>query len=86
MGLITTNVNHEKKLVTIWLTNDEKNNASLRDEMKPFFAECKSNKYMVAVFNSGTEDLYDNTLALLCHNRNRSAEVEIQNEKRVLNG
>ncbi len=86
MGLITTIANHEKKLVTVWLTNDEKNNASLREDMKPLYAEWKAKKYTVAVFQSGSGALYDNTLALLSHNRKRSAEVEVLAEKQVSAG
>ena len=80
MGLITTHVNDDKKLVTIWLSRDESNSAH-REELKPLFAEYKARKYTVAVFQSGTEDLFDNTLALLKHNRTRSAEAEVQQEK-----
>jgi hypothetical protein len=86
MPIVTTVVNRDKKLVSIWLTNDEKNNASLREDMKPLYAEWKAKKYTVAVFQSGSGDIYDNTLALLSHNRKRSAEVEVLAEKQVSNG
>ena len=36
----------------------------------------------VAVFESGRGDLYENTLALLRFNRRRSAEKEVQQEKK----
>ena len=83
---ITTIVNHDKKVVTVWLTNDEKNSTSLYEDMKGLFAEWKAQKYTVAVFESGSGDLYDNTLALLSHNRKRSAEVEVLAEKQFSNG
>ena len=83
---IVTNVNYEKKIVSVWISNDEKNNASLREDMKPLYAEWKAKKYTVAVFQSGSGDLYDNTLALLSHNRKRSAEVEVLAEKQFSNG
>ena len=41
---------------------------------------------MVAVFSSGTEDLYTNTLDLLKYNKRRSAEQEVQREKQAAAG
>ena len=76
------NVRDDKKLVEIWLTNAEKVDPVLREGLKEIYAEYKAKKYMVAVFESGTGDLYENTLALLRFNRRRSAEREVQQEKR----
>lgn len=76
------NVKDEKQLVEIWLTNAEKADPVLREGLKEIYAEYKAKKYMVAVFESGTGDLHENTLALLRFNRRRSAEREVQQEKR----
>ncbi len=78
---IVTEVNDARKLVTIWLTNAEKNDIDLRTDLKNLYTEYRAKKYMVAVFSSGTEDLYANTLDLLKYNRRRSAELEVQCEK-----
>ena len=75
------NVRDDKKLVEIWLTNAEKVDPVLREGLKEIYAKCKAKKYMVAVFESGTGDLYENALALLRFNRRRSAEREVQREK-----
>ena len=76
------NVKDDQQLVEIWLTNAEKVDPVLREGLKEIYAEYKAKKYMVAVFESGTGDLYENTLALLRFNRRRSAEREVQQEKR----
>ena len=51
------NVNEEKKMVMIWLTNAEKNDPVIRENLKPLNAEYKKKKYFVAVFESGEKDL-----------------------------
>ena len=76
------NVKDNQQLVEIWLTNAEKADPALREGLKEIYAEYMAKKYMVAVFESGTGDLYENTLALLRFNRRRSAEREVQQEKR----
>ena len=76
------NVRDDKKLVEIWLTNAEKIDPVLREGLKEIYAKYKAKKYMVAVFESGKGNLYENTLALLLYNRRRSAEKEVQQEKK----
>lgn len=41
-------------------------------------------KYTVAVFQSGTEDLYEQTHQLLLYNRNRAAELEAKQQVPVM--
>ena len=83
---IVTEVNDLKKIVTIWLTNGEKNDMELRTGLKNLYAEYRAKKYMVAVFSSGNEDLYANTLDLLKYNKRRLAEQEVQREKQAAAG
>lgn len=71
----------EHKLIDIWLTNAEKNNARLINALKPLYQTYQKLNYTVAVFKSGTQDLYTQTSDLLCHNRKRLAELEIQQAK-----
>ena len=66
------NVRDDQKLVEIWLTNAEK--------IDP--AKYKTKKYMVAVFESGKGDLYENMRDLLLFNRRRSAEKAVQQAKK----
>ena len=76
------NVRDDKKLVEIWLTNAEKIDPVLREGLKEIYAKYKAKKYMVAVFESGKGNLYENTRDLLLYNRRRSAEREVQQEKK----
>ena len=75
------NVKDDRKLVEIWLTNAEKIDPVLREGLKEIYAKYKAEKYMVAVFESGRGNLYENTRDLLLYNRRRSAEKEVQQEK-----
>lgn len=75
------NVRDDQKLVEIWLTNAEKIDPVLREGLKEIYAKYKTKKYMVAVFESGKGDLYENTRDLLLFNR-RSAEKAVQQAKK----
>lgn len=76
------NVRDNQKLVEIWLTNAEKIDPVLREGLKEIYAKYKTKKYMVAVFESGKGDLYENTRDLLLFNRRRSAKKAVQQAKR----
>ena len=71
-----------KKLVQVWLTRQEGENSVVQERLQPMYAQWKQQKYMVAVFHSGQEDLKENTLALLAYNKRRSAELAVQREKK----
>lgn len=75
------NVRDDMKLVDIWLTNAEKNDPQLRSSLQSIYDKYKEKKYTVAVFESGSEDLYENTLALLRYNKKRSAEKAVAKKK-----
>ena len=75
------NVRDDMKLVDIWLTNAEKNDPQLRSSLQSIYDKYKEKKYTVAVFESGSEDLYENTLALLRYNKKRSAEKAVARKK-----
>ena len=77
------NVRDDSKIVDIWLTKKEKENQDLREQLQPLYKEYKAKKYLVAVFESGEEDLWDNTSQLLCTNRRRMAERETEQEKQM---
>lgn len=68
------NVNDDRKIVEIWLSHSEQADAALREQIRPIYQEYNGKKYTVAVFQSGTEDLYEQTHQLLLYNRNRAAE------------
>lgn len=71
-----------KKLVQVWLTRQEGENSVVQERLQPMYAQWKQQKYMVAVFHSGQEDLKENTMALLAYNKRRSAELAVQREKK----
>ena len=58
------NVNEDKKIVEIWLSNEEKNNS---------LTKYKKTKYIVAVYESGSADLLIGTKSLLSQNRDIAA-------------
>ena len=72
-------VKDERKLVEIWLTNAEKSDPVLRAGLQSVYDTYKKKKYLVAVFESGNCDLYEQTRDL--YNRQRLAEQEVQREK-----
>lgn len=77
------NIHDDKKMVEVWLTRAEKQDEALQQELKPLYTQYKQKKYMVAVFESGEQDLYQNTLALLSYNKRRIPELEMMREKQM---
>ena len=76
-------IRDESKIVELWLTREEKDDLAFWESLKPIYQEYKEQKYLVAVFLSGEEDLYQQTRDLLLFNRRRQAEKEVQAEKRA---
>jgi len=62
------NVHEQNKIVEIWLTNEEKRDTALRENLRPLYREYKDKKYTVAVFESGEGSLFDNMESLVLHN------------------
>ena len=75
------NVRSGSRIVEVWLTKAERENAELGENLKPLFQKWKAQNYMVAVFKSGSEDLAENTSALLCGSRDRLARREVVQER-----
>ena len=74
-------INESSKIVELWLTRAEKEDAAVQESLKPIYRQYKEQKYLVAVFLSGEEELYPQTRDLLLYNRRRSAEKEVQRQK-----
>ena len=68
------NTNEEKRIVSVWLTNEEKERPSIQQELRHLAVHNKERKYKTAVFLSGDKDLVDTTQSLLLHNRRKQAE------------
>jgi len=64
------NINESKKIVEVWLTNEEKNDISIKEYLKRIYADYKKIKYLVVVYESGSGDLFGGTKSLLLQNRN----------------
>lgn len=77
------NVNDNSKTVEIWLSNQEKQDAVLRERLRPLYRVYAAKKYLVAVFQSGGQDLQQSTSDLLCYNRKRIAQIEVEKEKQM---
>ena len=76
-------VREQSKIVELWLTKAEKNDPAFRELLKPIYQRYRDQKYLVAVFLSGEEDLYQQTRDLLLYNRRRQAEKEVRAEKQA---
>ena len=69
------------KIVEVWLTREEKQNIRLQEQLKPLYQEYKDKKFLVAVFESGEQNLEELTGSLLGYNRKRVAQLEMEREK-----
>ena len=74
-------IREQSKIVELWLTREERDDPAFRESLKPIYQQYKDQKYLVAVFLSGEEDLYQQTRDLLLYNRRRSAEKAVQQQK-----
>ena len=63
------NVHENTRLVEVWMTGAEKNDPAVQARLKALYANYRGTKYTVAVFQSGSADLYQSTRELLVHNR-----------------
>lgn len=75
------NVRDDRKIVEVWLTNQEKQDEALREPLKDLHQQYREKKYFVAVYMSGDLNLTEETSALLCHNRKRLAEQEVRRKR-----
>lgn len=73
-------VREQSKVVELWLTRQEKDDAAFREALKPLCQQYKVQNYLVAVFLSGEVDLYQQTRDLLFYNRRRLAEKEVKKQ------
>ena len=75
------NVRDGSQIVEVWLTREEKQDANLRERLKPLYRECRAKNYLAAVFESGEQDLEELTGSLLGYNRKRTVQLEMEREK-----
>ena len=69
-------IKESQKQVLIWLTKAESADETLHRRLNSFYKESKAKGFLVAVFHSGTGDLFEMTRALLIYNKYRLDEIE----------
>ena len=74
-------VHQNMKIVEVWLTQKERENKELQEQLARMYQEYTAKKFKVAQFHSGADDLYTATRDLLLFNRKRIAELETLREK-----
>ena len=75
----------DMKIVEIWLTKQEQEDAALRQTLQKLYQDYSRRKFKIAQFHSGAGSLYDATRDLLLFNRKRIAETENRREKSLEN-
>ena len=75
------NIRDSNKIVEVWLTREERQNIGLRERLRSLYQEYRAIKYLVAVFESGEQDLEELTGSLLVYNRKRVVQLEMEREK-----
>lgn len=66
-------IDESLKAATIWLTNEDQQSESVMASVTALTQEWRSKGYQPVIFRSGRGDLYENTAALLLHNREGAA-------------
>nr|WP_325214111.1 hypothetical protein [uncultured Oscillibacter sp.] len=75
------NPHQESKLVEVWLSREDQASQKVQERLREVYRRYAEEKYTVAVFCSGQQDLAEETSALLLYNRRRSAERAVQQRK-----
>ena len=75
------NVRNDSKIIEIWLTQDEKRDEQVQKNLKLVYQSFRGTGYTVATFLSGGQDLAEATSDLICYNRKRMAQLEVEQEK-----
>lgn len=73
-------IHDAQKQVCIWLSRSECDDPELQAQIQQITSAYADQKYLVVMFRSGTDDLYENTLQILAHNRRVAARKEAQEE------
>ena len=67
--------NDRLKIMEIWLTKEDQENEVFMDGLNAKYEEWKQQGYLPVVYRSGSEPLFDCTLDLLKHNRNKQTNA-----------
>ena len=77
------NIQDDRKIVEVWLTHEDEQDADLQELLKALYRLYKEQKYTVAVFHSGSADLTRQTSDLLCYNRKELARQEVRRARQI---
>ena len=76
-------INEESRTVEVWLNTREAQDPVQKERLCSLYRIFAAQKYFVVVFQSGEQDLVQATSDLLCYNRKRIAQLEVEQEKRA---
>ena len=76
--------NEDARVIEIWLTKLDQQDADCMNLLEPLFKKWNEEKYLPVIYRSGYDDLYDNTLTLLKHNRKVFIRREVESEKNAI--
>lgn len=76
-----TRIHETAQIVEVMLTHAEQADETVQQQLEALYAQYRGTKYTVAVFLSGSHDLYADTRELLLFNRRRAAERAVETRK-----
>ena len=76
-ALVQIHINDNSHMLEIWLTRQEKDDATLRASLAPVLSEYKARKYLPVFFMSGEADLQESTAELLRSRRRRMSDMPV---------
>ena len=65
--LMVKKTDTQNKIIFVWLTNEESRDKGVDDELNNLYSVAKKDKFKVAVYYSGSEDLVECLTKLLIH-------------------
>lgn len=74
-------VRDAQKVVEVWLTRAERDDPAVKARLTPLYREYRRRNYTVAVFQSGSCDLFECTRDLLRYNKEKATEPASLREK-----
>ena len=81
MSRIQVDIHDDKRIVCVWLAKSESDDPRVQMILEPLYRQYRPQKYTVAVFRSGKQELCGLTSDLLKYNRRLLAEQELQSEQ-----
>lgn len=76
-------INEDSRTVEVWLNTREAQDPVLKECLRQLCRIFAAQRYLVAVFQSGGQDLAQTTSDLLRCNRQRAARLEVEREKQT---